>query len=44
LQTGVVESVHLDGSLVVLTVNGKFMPMSGILSIKPTTPPAEGTP
>lgn len=41
LQTGVVESVHLDGSLVVLTVNGKFMPMSGILSILPTPPPTE---
>jgi flagellar basal-body rod modification protein FlgD len=38
LQTGVVESVHLDGSLVVLSVNGKFMPMSGILSILPTGP------
>jgi flagellar basal-body rod modification protein FlgD len=35
VQTGLVESVHLDGSLVVLTVNGKFMPMSGILSILP---------
>ena len=39
VQTGVVESVHLDGSLVVLTVNGKFMPMSGILSIVPTPLP-----
>lgn len=41
IQNGVVESVHLDGSLVVLTVNGKFMPMSGILSIVPTAPVAE---
>jgi flagellar basal-body rod modification protein FlgD len=35
IQTGVVESVQLDGSLVVLTVNGQYMPMSGILSITP---------
>jgi flagellar basal-body rod modification protein FlgD len=41
IQTGMVESIHLDGSLVVLTVNGKFMPMSGILSITPTAPSAE---
>ncbi len=42
IQTGMVESIHLDGSLVVLTVNGKFMPMSGILSITPAAAPSEG--
>jgi hypothetical protein len=36
-----VESVHLDGSLVVLTVNGKFMPMSGVVSILPEPAPTE---
>ncbi len=41
VQTGTVDSIHLDGSLVVLTVNGKFMPMSGILSIVPTPPAGE---
>jgi len=41
IQTGMVESIQLDGSLVVLTVNGKFMPMSGILSIVPTPPTTE---
>jgi flagellar basal-body rod modification protein FlgD len=30
---GTVESVHLDGSIVVLTVNGELMPMTGVLSV-----------
>ena len=35
LRNGVVESVHLDGSLVVLTVDGSLMSMAGILAIEP---------
>lgn len=35
---GVVESVHLDGSLVVLSVDGELMSMAGIIDID--TPPA----
>ena len=34
LHSGVVESVHLDGSLVVLNVEGKMMSMAGILRIE----------
>ena len=30
---GTVESVHLDGSIVVLTVDGELMPMTGVLSV-----------
>jgi flagellar basal-body rod modification protein FlgD len=39
LRSGTVESVHLSGSLVVLTVDGKPMPMSGVIGI--ATRPAE---
>ncbi len=35
LRTGVVESIQLDGSVVVLTVDGGFMSMAGIVSIEP---------
>lgn len=38
LHAGIVESVHLDGSLVVLNVDGKFMSMAGILRIEETAP------
>lgn len=41
LRTGLVESVHLDGSLVVLTVDGEFMTMAGIIAIE-TGPAADG--
>jgi flagellar basal-body rod modification protein FlgD len=41
--SGRVESVHLDGSLVVLTVDGKPMPMSGVIGIA-TERPEEATP
>ena len=34
LRTGLVEAVHLDGSLVVLTVDGEFMTMAGIVGIE----------
>lgn len=34
LQTGVVESVHLDGSVVMLSVGGELMSMAGILGIE----------
>lgn len=43
--SGTVDSVHLDGSVVVLTVDGKPMPMSGVVGIateQPATPPAAG--
>lgn len=33
LHGGLVEAVHLDGSIVVLTVDGQPMPMTGVLSI-----------
>ena len=42
LQTGVVRSVHLDGSLVMLDVNGKLMSMASIYGI--AAPEAAGTP
>jgi flagellar basal-body rod modification protein FlgD len=35
---GVVESVHLEGNIVVLHVNGELVPMSGVLSISENTP------
>lgn len=41
LRTGLVESVHLDGSLVVLTVDGEFMTMAGIIAIE-TASTADG--
>lgn len=34
IRTGVVESVHLDGSLVVLSVDGEFMSMAGLIGIE----------
>ncbi len=37
LRTGLVEAVHLDGSLVVLTVDGEFMTMAGIIGIVTTS-------
>jgi flagellar basal-body rod modification protein FlgD len=40
LLTGVVDSVHLDGSLVMLNVGGKLMSMANVFSVKGT--PAEG--
>ncbi len=36
--SGSVESVHLDGSVVVLTVDGKPMPMSGVIGIANQAP------
>ncbi|PCJ57686.1 MAG: flagellar hook capping protein [Candidatus Hydrogenedentota bacterium] len=41
LRTGLVEGVHLDGSIVLLTVDGELMSMTGILSID--SQPAEDT-
>lgn len=38
--TGVVDSVYLDGSIVVLNVDGEIMPMSNVLSIMDEAPPA----
>lgn len=35
LLTGEVESIHLDGSLVMLTVDGKLMSMASVFSVKP---------
>lgn len=46
LHRGTVESVHLDGSIVVLTVDGKPMPMSAVIGIANEAPPeseASGT-
>lgn len=37
--TGTVESVYLDGSIVVLNVDGEIVPMSGVLSINSEAPP-----
>lgn len=37
---GIVDSVHLDGSLVVLSVDGEFMSMAGIIDID-NGPPGE---
>lgn len=39
---GTVESVHLDGSVVVLTVDGKPMPMSGVIGIASREPETTG--
>lgn len=36
--TGFVDSVYLDGSIVVLNVDGEIMPMSGVLSIMNEAP------
>ena len=43
LRTGLVEAVHLDGSLVVLTVDGEFMTMAGIIGIETTSDADTGT-
>ncbi len=42
VKTGFVDSVYLDGSIVVLNVDGEIMPMSGILSIMNEAPEEEG--
>ena len=42
LRTGLVEAVHLDGSLVVLTVDGEFMTMAGIIGIETTSETGTG--
>lgn len=39
--TGFVDSVYLDGSIVVLNVDGEIMPMSGVLSIMNEAPEEE---
>jgi len=36
--SGTVESVHLDGSIVMLTVDGETMPMSGVIGIADRQP------
>lgn len=41
ITTGFVDSVYLDGSIVVLNVDGEIMPMSGVLSIMNEAPEAE---
>lgn len=41
LLTGEVESIHLDGSLVMLTVDGKLMSMASVFSVK--SPAAQAT-
>jgi len=40
--TGVVDSVHLDGSLVMLNVDGKLMSMANVYSVTSPTPEAGG--
>lgn len=35
---GTVEAIQLEGSIVVLTVDGQLLPMSGVLAIAPTAP------
>lgn len=39
MRQGIVESIHLDGSLVVLSVDGELMSMAGIINID--IPPAD---
>ena len=41
VRTGFVDSVYLDGSIVVLNVDGEIMPMSGVLSIMNEAPEEE---
>ena len=41
IRTGFVDSVYLDGSIVVLNVDGEIMPMSGVLSIMNEAPEEE---
>lgn len=43
LLSGEVESIHLDGSLVMLTVDGKLMSMASVFSVKPPTVDSEGS-
>lgn len=43
IRTGVVDSVHLDGSVVVLTVDGEFMSMAALVGIINTVPETEVT-
>lgn len=38
LKTGLVEGIHLDGSLVVLTVDGELMSMAGVVRVENTRP------
>lgn len=38
VKTGFVDSVYLDGSIVILNVDGEIMPMSGVLSIMNEAP------
>lgn len=42
LKTGIVEGVHLDGSLVVLKVDGNFMTMAGVIRVENTDPGNDG--
>jgi flagellar basal-body rod modification protein FlgD len=39
---GEVESVHLQGSIVILTINGELVPMSGVLGISDRAPADQG--
>jgi len=41
VKTGFVDSVYLDGSIVVLNVDGEIIPMSGVLSVMSEAPEAE---
>lgn len=43
VSSGIVESVTLNGSIVILTVDGKVMPMTGVLSIATEAPAEEDT-
>ncbi|MBL7647102.1 MAG: flagellar hook capping protein [Candidatus Hydrogenedentes bacterium] len=38
VKTGFVDSVYLDGSIVVLNVDGEIIPMSGVLSVMSEAP------
>ena len=41
--TGTVESVHLDGSIVVLSIDGRNVPMSSVTGVATTRPEDGGT-
>ncbi len=41
VKTGFVDSVYLDGSIVVLNVDGEIIPMSGVLSVMSEAPEAK---
>ncbi len=43
LLTGEVESIHLDGSLVMLTVEGKLMSMASVFSVRSPSVDSEGS-